>query len=254
MKIYIAGHGMFGFCKAMDFFEFNRLVTFYDIERRELHYFDRYKSLMIDSGAFTFLKGKRDVDWTQYVLDYANFINKHNIDLFIELDIDNIAGLRKVEDLRKLLEDKTGKQCIPVWHKSRGKEYWLKMIEEYSYVAIGWGEYKTRMIAERKKFLPYLPYFLKEAKRHNCKVHGLGFTSFGKYKQIHFDSVDSTSWLAGQRFGYVYKFDGKELQKINRAGKRIVPEARAHNFLQYIKYIKYMENKFNNDGGADVLH
>lgn len=94
---------------------------------------------MLDSGAFSYINGKNtnNVNWDEYIESYAEFINNHNIKLFMELDIDSVVGIKEVERLRNKLERLTNKQCIPVWHKSRGKDYWLKMIKEYDYVAIG---------------------------------------------------------------------------------------------------------------------
>lgn len=94
---------------------------------------------MLDSGAFSYINSKNtnNVNWDEYIESYAEFINNHNIKLFMELDIDSVVGIKEVERLRNKLERLTNKQCIPVWHKSRGKDYWLKMIKEYDYVAIG---------------------------------------------------------------------------------------------------------------------
>ena len=54
------------------------------------------------------------------------FINTYKIDKFFELDIDSVVGYEEVLKLRKKLEHLTEKQCIPVWHTSRGKEDFLK--------------------------------------------------------------------------------------------------------------------------------
>ena len=51
---------------------------------------------LLDSGAFSFVRGKKAVDWDAYTEDYANFINKFKIDLFLELDIDRLIGLKEV--------------------------------------------------------------------------------------------------------------------------------------------------------------
>ena len=46
-----------------------------------------------------------------------------------------------------------------VWHKSRGKDYWLKMIKEYDYVAIGGIVTKEIKPSEYK----YFHWFIRQA-------------------------------------------------------------------------------------------
>ena len=80
---------------------------------------------MLDSGAFTYLnkQSKEKINWNEYVIKYAEFIKEYNVKHFFELDIDPIVGLKEVERLRDLLEERAQRKCIPVWHKSRDLEY-----------------------------------------------------------------------------------------------------------------------------------
>ena len=57
-------------------------------------------------------KNTNNVDWDEYIESYAEFINNHNIKLFMELDIDSVVGIKEVERLRNKLERLTNKQCI----------------------------------------------------------------------------------------------------------------------------------------------
>jgi hypothetical protein len=198
-----------------------------------------FKEFLLDSGAFTFIQNNSTkCNWDKYVEDYANFINIQKIDLFFELDIDSIVGIKEVERLRNKLEKLTNKQCIPVWHKSRGKEYWSKMISDYKYIAIGGivsGEIK-------KNEYYYFNYFLNEANKNNVKVHGLGFTNLVGLKQYKFYSVDSTAWLYGNRGGFLYHFNGESIEKIIEKNKRLRgKEAAIHNFNEWLKFSNYAE-------------
>ena len=87
----------------------------------------RLGGLLMDSGAFSFMAGKAAVNWDTYTEQYAAYINRYGINLFFELDIDSIVGLKEVERLRNKLQKITGKYPIPVWHKSRGKDYFITM-------------------------------------------------------------------------------------------------------------------------------
>lgn len=203
----------------------------------------QFKGFMLDSGAYTFMAAEEgaghDIDWDKYVEDYAAFVVQHDIELYFELDIDSLVGITEVERLRKNLEYLTGRPCIPVWHKNRGKEYWHKMIQEYDYVAIG-----GIVVGEiTSKDYPMFTYMLNEARKENCKVHALGFTNLEGLRKYKFYSVDSTAWLSGNRFGAVYYFDGKTMQKIKvPEGKRVkTKETALHNFNEWVKFSKYAE-------------
>lgn len=202
----------------------------------------RLKNFMLDSGAFTFMtshKGK--VDWNEYLKKYAAFINKNDVKLFYELDIDSIVGYDTVLQMRKWLEAETGKKPIPVWHKSRGKDEFIKMCDEYKYVAIG-GIVSKEISSTEYKFFPW---FINEAHKRGAKIHGLGFTNLEGIRKYHFDSVDSTSWTTGNRFGAIYRFNGRTMEKFGKKEGQRLADSRAvaiHNFNEWAKFQKYAES------------
>lgn len=197
------------------------------------------KNFMLDSGAFTFLtshKGK--VDWNEYIQNYVDFINRNDVDLFFELDIDPIVGYDKVKEIRRFLEAETGKKPIPVWHKSRRKEDYLQMCEEYDYVALGGIVTKEITQKEYKIF----PWFISEAHKRKAKIHALGFTNLKGLTQYPFDSVDSTAWVSGNRFGSVYQFNGETMIKYNKKeGQRLASaqDTAIHNYTEWRKFQEY---------------
>jgi len=204
-------------------------------------YRDHCKSFLLDSGAYTFMdnisRDPEEIDFQEYTDQYAQFINNHDIERFFELDIDNVVGLARTRELRRRLERKTGKDCIPVWHKSRGKDAFLKIAREYDHIAIGGivaGEFS-------QDEYQYFRWFTDKAHELGAKIHGLGFTpsNIGKYG---FDSVDSTSWLSAQKFGTVHKFTGSDLQQIDKPGRAKHPENTRHNFKEWVKYAHYLDS------------
>lgn len=205
--------------------EFMRLVPYFG-------------SFLLDSGAFTFMQGNHSgkIDWDGYVEEYASFINKFNVELFFELDIDSLVGLTEVERLRYKLESLTGKKPIPVWHKNRGKEYFIKMCEKYPYVAIG--GIVTKEIP-RNIYEKAFPWFIKTAHENNAKIHGLGYTTISNLPKYHFDSVDSTAWLYGNRGGYLYKFNPRtglmEQIRVPANHRMKSRESAMHNFNEWVK-------------------
>lgn len=204
-----------------------------------------FKDFMLDSGAFTFLQqskaGKRgSCNWDEYAEKYATFVKEKGIEYFFELDIDSIVGYKKVKELRNSIEKIAGRQPIPVWHKSRGKEEFLRMCDEYKYVALGGIVIKEITKDEYK----YFPWFIREAHRRGCKIHGLGFTNISCLPKYHFDSVDSTAWLAGNQFGFLYQFDGKMMKHIvHPKGMRFsnARNAAIMNYCEWMKFLKFAE-------------
>ena len=198
---------------------------------------------LLDSGAFTFMSNVRDskkVDFDAYLTRYINFINKNDVKLFFELDVDSVVGYEKVKQMRERLESETQKKCIPVWHKSRGLEEWNKLTSEYDYVAIG-GIVSKEITRQEYKYFPKL---LEIARKNGCKVHGLGFTNLEGLKKYKFYSVDSTAWTTGNRFGSVYKFNGHTMVKYSKKDGQKLADSRAvavNNFNEWVKFQKYAD-------------
>ena len=216
------------------------LESFYYANQKTEQYIPFFKDFLLDSGAFTFFSAGKKVDWDDYVDRYAAFIVKNNIKKFFELDIDKLVGYQKVLDLRKRLETITGRKCIPVWHKSRGKEEFLQMCNEYKYVAVG-GIVSKEITKDQYDLFTWL---VNEAHKRGCKVHGLGFTNLEGMVKYHFDTVDSTSWTTGNRFGAVYRFNGKTMEKFGKKkGERIADYYKAlkNNYIEWVKFQKYAD-------------
>ena len=104
------------------------LDSFFNVTPTTEKYVKYYGDYMLDSGAFTMLQGTAGkVDIKAYVDRYADYINRHRVKKYFELDIDPIVGYAEVVRIRNYLFEKTGVQPIPVWHKSRGIENFKQM-------------------------------------------------------------------------------------------------------------------------------
>lgn len=218
------------------------LESFYYADKWTEALIPRLNKFLLDSGAFTFRNEKHgNVDWNDYLERYIDFINRNDVKLFFELDIDSIIGYENVLKLRKRLEQGTGKKCIPVWHVWRGKEDFLKMCDEYQYVSLG-GIVNADI--KRADYEKMFPWFINEAHKRGAKIHGLGFTKLSMLEKYHFDSVDSTSWTSGNRFGHVYRFNGRTMEKFGRESNQKMKDSRRlaiNNFNEWVKFQKYAE-------------
>lgn len=198
-------------------------------------------TFLLDSGAFTlFSHDQSNVDFDDYLRKYINFINKYDIKRFIELDIDAVVGYPKVLKMRELLEKETGKQCVPVWHKSRGMQAYKDIVARYKYICIGGlgnKEIKKKEYPKVKKMVAY-------ANQHQTNVHGLAFTRKDAFN-YGFYSVDSSSWSAGTRFGQAHKFsNGQIVPTFRKKGQRANEQkVFLNNYLEWLKYQRYVDRK-----------
>lgn len=249
MKIYLAGtNGMkqaFQEKRIIPTFV-NVLESFYSIQEWQINFIHKFNDFLLDSGAFTFLNSQnKRVDFVKYAELYANFICENNIDKFFELDLDSIIGINQTEKLRERIEKITNKKSIPVWHKNRGLQYYCDMCKDYDYVAIGGLALKEIPLNQFEKMFAW---FIDVAHKNKTKIHGLGYTNSEKLHRYHFDSVDSSTWSMGSRFGELSVFtkgrivrhcsvrNGVKLRRLKN-----VYDSDVHNFNEWVKFSKYAE-------------
>lgn len=198
--------------------------------------------LLLDSGAFSFMNGKdiKVEKLDSYCKEYAEFIKKYNIKRYVELDIDAVFGYKKALEYRAYLEKETGRPCIPIWHKSRGKKEFMKMCEQYDYAGIGGIAIKNITRSEWKNF----KFLNKFAKSKNCKLHAMGFTPKHDLQEFGFYSCDSSSWTRPVRFGGLDYFNGIKMMN-KKSSKRFNPrkhkEILTLSWNEWCKYQHYVD-------------
>lgn len=221
----------------------------YDFKNVE-KYYPMCKSVMLDSGAFTVMNSKskrNNFNPMQYCKEYANHIKKNNIDTFLELDIEGVYGFDVYRDCLHQLQDITGKMPIIVFHKWRGLNYYKELVKKVPYIALGDVSVGGSSSRELYKFFPW---FIKEAHKNNCKVHGLAFTSIPDLQFMEMDSVDSSSWSAGCRFGHPFRFDGHCLKvyDCSRTETRQLDHnkvVKLHDYLEWQKLSQYYDTEMD---------
>lgn len=245
MKIFLVGGKDKAYRNAFDYAKTKYiLISFLEL-KKDLSFLQGrdVDNILLDSGAFTFMNSQKNakIDWDKYIEEYADLIKRTGIKYFFELDIDVIVGIQEVERLRNKLESLTGLQAIPVWHKSRGVDYWKKMVDNYKYIAIG--GLVTKEIVEKE--YPVIKNMVNYAKSKGVKVHGLGFTRMKWLPIIKWYSVDSTSWLGSIVSYRLYKFNGTEIkaQPIQGFDSKKRQTLWNNNALEWTKYQGYADNK-----------
>lgn len=219
------------------------LASFYYFEKIDFNFQRQFKHFILDSGAFSFFNTKEiptKDEIIAYCDRYANYINEYNVKHFAEIDVDKIYGYDFVLFLRKRLENKTGKKCMPIWHHSRGKEDFIKMCKEYSYAGVG-GIASGEQLSKHKYSYKHLN---RLARKYGCKLHGMGFTPTKDLYKYEFYSTDSTSWKSGTRFGTIYHFKNGRLFTIKKREKTRLKDYQSldkHNIEEWLKYQEYCD-------------
>ena len=143
--------------------------------------------------------------------------------------------------MRTRLEAETGKQSIPVWHRSRGLDEFKRLCRDYPYIGIGGFAIKHIQPSE----YGYVRRLVQYANSCGVRVHGLGYTkkdavSFGFY------SVDSTTWTTQVNFGGLSYFNGSEMVVVRPPKGMIGADyrrRREYSLREWIKYQKYLDTK-----------
>ena len=223
----------------------NVLQSFAYYKPGDEQYYPLCKNILLDSGAFSIIsnkKIKRDFDPLEYVRSYGKFIKDNNIKYFFELDIESVCCFEVYKNCLHELQDITGKEPIYVFHKWRGLDYYKELVKQKDFIALG----DVSVRSGSRKLYGYFPWFIQEAHKNNCRVHGLAFTTFRDLQYMNFDSVDSTSWLNGSKYANPCRFDGHIIRryKMVRKDNVEIPTATTfekHDFLEWKKLSQYFE-------------
>lgn len=197
--------------------ELHILQTFFSVSKKDHEYWSRAKSFLMDSGAFSMMAGKRknNFDILDYTKRYGEYVKEHNVDQFIELDIDHVFGIQTYKDCLHCLQDITGREPIRVFHLHRGWGYYKDLVKKFDRICIGGIAVKDI----KSDMFWIFEELLKEAHKNNCKVHGLGIGSARVIREFDFDSVDTAGWIAAMKFGSLYRFDGHSVVKYDGSSR-----------------------------------
>lgn len=139
---------------------------------------------------------------------YAKWLtdNDHLYDWAFDLDVDQFLGIDVADQLYQHLVQTVPqpKKIIRIWHATRTFADWRDWCRsgDHVYLAVEGGNSHGRDPH-------FYDRFVDEAHRHQVRVHLLASTDDGFMKRVPIDSGDSSSWMAGSQYGYVYTPFGK---------------------------------------------
>ena len=195
---------------------------------------DNSESVMIDSGAFTFMGGKAHPNLNQYVDDYCKFIqefDRPNVVGYFEMDLDKQIGYDKVREYRARIEDVTSK-VIPVWHDSLGTKEFINLCSQSKSGIVG-----ITGCHDEIRDGDYVR-FLRTAHDHGCKLHCLGMTNKKLLDTVPFDTVDSALHTVFGKVGGRKRKINQDYARINRG------EVFAESYREAMKMQRYYYEKW----------
>ena len=175
-----------------------------------------------DSGLFTLMFG------SQSGKHPASIINKWYDGLVeftlrngkgatcVEVDCQKILGVEEAWRFRERLRQDIPNRIINVFHLEDGQKGLDRLIEFSDYIAISVPELR---FAGKKNYVSTLARYIKN-KKSEIDIHLLGCTEAKLLEENRFcTSADSTSWIAGGRYGFVggyhkSRLKTKEVQKL----------------------------------------
>jgi len=236
MRVYLAGAEIWGDL-LLDVGVKHQLLSFYYLRTRVYRnndvsqMLDRMRAakeekgykFFLDSGAFTY-RNNRNLSkippqayfeqYKQFLMDFGDIF-----DVIAEFDVDGGTikgvgeiGLEQVDSWTNelLAIPWLAKKVIPVYSMDRGDAWYQAWLGDVSspYVGISSSVANPGGLIGR-------------AHRWGKWIHGFGITSFKTLlKYLHFDSVDSSSWLQANKYGKTSVFVGNKFHTFDFKRKK----------------------------------
>lgn len=161
-----------------------------------------------DSGLFTLMFGsqketKKDAKlvnrWYDGLVEYT--LNHGQPVTCVEVDCQRLLGVEAAWEFReRMKKDLPNNRIINVFHLPDGQKGLDRLIEYSDYIAISVPELRFN---GKKELVPNIARYIKK-KKPSIDIHLLGCTEQKLLRECSFcTSADSTSWIAGKRFGFL---------------------------------------------------
>jgi hypothetical protein len=155
--------------------------------------------IVLDSGAWSAFTSGVPLKMDEYVA----WCHMHRAGVWWYSNLDDMGSWQRTKANQKIMED-AGLTPVPVFHTGEPWHVLESYCEQYSRVAVGKiVPYSTRA----RIIVPWLRHVFEIAAKHGTKVHGFGVTNVSLLKLVPFNSVDSSKWTTGHRFGRVNLWD-----------------------------------------------
>lgn len=207
-----------------------------------------FRNVILDSGGFTFIQRMRagetisDQEVKDYNREYIEFCDemKDTFNWVFEFDMNaQISEQYRRDSIDEM--NHRGIRVVPVIHEITD----LKKLDQMGY-------FDHDLVALAGKLTgnslsgPIIPFF-NECRKRGVMVHGLAATDEQSITTAPYATVDSSSWLAGSRYGCTYIFQNGRLKVYDKTKK-----AERKRFRSYIEECGINYENILNDIAFDV--
>lgn len=161
---------------------------------------DTSVDLFCDSGAFSALTLGATIPPEEYTEWVGRWRQCFNLVAGPDVIGDPAATERETRNMAAALP---GVRVLPTFHVGESWEYLERYVADYGYIALGGMVPYTR---QRATLAAWLDRCFKIIPPH-VGVHGFGVTTWSLLLRYPFTSVDSSSWVAGFRYGNLSLFN-----------------------------------------------
>lgn len=252
------------------------LLSFFYVQKRGalphiLKLLKRYPNVKVfmDSGAKSFAKIDRG-DPQTYWRAYYEFLKQHGhrFEYASEFDIDGYAwnfkgGYRtvshdQIEAWRDDMHELEAVPIVPVWHPERGVEAWDALVKDsrFPHLAIAedavistGGDARISKGGDARISRGEVGKLVARAHSWNKTVHGYAAT-LTDLPITHYDTVASSTWLVGQKFGDICIFQGGNYQRIYASSKE--GKKSRKKFRKYFERIGVDPDKIEQDDRTEI--
>lgn len=202
----------------------NFLMSYEYLKGKGLSQLKKYPDmhLFIDSGAYTYQNDPKyeeytEEQWVKQIEEYLSWAKKHKDQIFAIADLDlqylSNVGYEKVYEWRKTYFEpfmlETGIPVCFIYHED-GLDYWEYMCKRYPYVGLSLAIDKVDGGSTQLKEM------FRIAEKHNTLTQGMASTNTKLLVQYPFYTVDSTTWLAGLKYGEISVWTGTKMTRIKK--------------------------------------
>jgi hypothetical protein len=176
--------------------------------------FPKSMNIMLDAGAYSVNKegAEHDLDELAAIATgYESFValNHERLDSFTEFDALPL-GLDWIKARRDDFWHDYDSKFMPVWHSEYGLDELQSMAARYKRIGILQTSLGDRDLA---------PVLNMLAAKRGVLLHGLAMTKQDVMREVSWDSVGSTRWIAPMQYGDTFVWTGRELKSYPKAYK-----------------------------------
>ncbi len=211
------------------------LVSYYYLRNRRLDtiraQLERFDNVILDSGGFTFIQQKKkgnavsSQEIENYTREYIEFCDQMAdcFNFVFEMDMTwDVSPEYRHAHIKELLD--RGVHVVPIVHSSIMGDLEKHGFYDHPLVAFA-GDLTGGMAGEKMTVI-------RKFQERGILIHGLAATDEASINRVPFFSTDSSSWVAGGKYGLTYIWNGSKITVYDKEKKQEIRGANYDRFKE----------------------